>query len=72
MKIKDHKIEDIAFLESPNFNDRTDPNNISLIVIHSISLPSRNYNNDNVESFFLNNLDFIIVSISKVRLIVFF
>lgn len=57
MKIKDHKIEDIAFLESPNFNDRPDPNNISLIVIHSISLPSRNYNNDNVESFFLNNLD---------------
>ena len=57
MKIKDHKIEDIAFLESPNFNDRPDPNNISLIVIHSISLPSRNYNNDNVELFFLNNLD---------------
>ena len=57
MKIKDHKIENIAFLESPNFNDRPDPNNISLIVIHSISLPSRNYNNDNVESFFLNNLD---------------
>ena len=57
MKIKDHKIEDIAFLESPNFNDRPDPNNISLIVIHSISLPSRNYNNNNVESFFLNNLD---------------
>ena len=57
MKIKDHKIEDIAFLESPNFNDRPDPNNISLIVIHSISLPSRDYNNDNVESFFLNNLD---------------
>ena len=57
MKIKDHKIEDIAFLKSPNFNERPDPNNISLIVIHSISLPSRNYNNDNVESFFLNNLD---------------
>ena len=57
MKIKDHKIEDIAFLESPNFNDRPDPNNISLIVIHSISLPSKNYNNDHVESFFLNNLD---------------
>ena len=31
MKIKDHKIEDIAFLESPNFNDRPDPNNISLM-----------------------------------------
>jgi len=57
MKIKEHIIEDIPFLESPNFNDRPDPNNISLIVIHSISLPSRNYNNDNVESFFLNNLD---------------
>ena len=57
MKIKNHLIKDIAFLESPNFNDRPDPNNISLIVIHSISLPSKNYNNDHVESFFLNNLD---------------
>ena len=57
MKIKNHIIKDIAFLESPNFNDRPDPNNISLIVIHSISLPSKNYNNDHVESFFLNNLD---------------
>ena len=57
MKIKNHIIKDVTFLESPNFNNRPDPNNISLIVIHSISLPSKNYNNDHVESFFLNNLD---------------
>ena len=44
-------------LASPNFNSR--PTNISehIIVIHSISLPPRIYNNSYIEDFFLNQLD---------------
>ena len=57
MKIKDHKIEDKAFLESPNFNERPENTKISLIVIHSISLPPNVYGNNYVEDFFCNKLN---------------
>ena len=58
MKIKNHRLQDINFLESPNFNDRPVDEDISLLVIHSISLPPKKYNTDHVERFFLNELDF--------------
>ena len=58
MKIKNHKLQDISFLESPNFNDRPIDEDISLLVIHSISLPPKKYNTDHIETFFLNELDF--------------
>ena len=58
MKIKNHRLQDINFLESPNFNDRTVDEDISLLVIHSISLPPKKYNTDHIERFFLNELDF--------------
>ena len=58
MKIKNHKLQDISFLESPNFNDRPVDEDISLLVIHSISLPPKKYNTDHIERFFLNELDF--------------
>ena len=58
MKIKNHKLQDINFLESPNFNDRPVDEDISLLVIHSISLPPKKYNTDHIERFFLNELDF--------------
>ena len=58
MKIKNHRLQDINFLESPNFNDRPVDEDISLLVIHSISLPPKKYNTDHIEKFFLNELDF--------------
>jgi AmpD protein len=58
MKIRNHRLQDIKFLESPNFNDRPFDEDISLLVIHSISLPPKTYNTDHIERFFLNKLDF--------------
>jgi len=58
MKIKNHRLQDINFLESPNFNDRPVDEDISLLVIHSISLPPKKYNTEHIERFFLNELDF--------------
>ena len=58
MKIKNHRLQDISFLESPNFNDRPVDEDISLLVIHSISLPPKKYDTDHIERFFLNELDF--------------
>ena len=58
MKIKNHRLQDINFLESPNFNNRPVDEDISLLVIHSISLPPKKYNTDHIEKFFLNELDF--------------
>ena len=57
MQIKNHLIQDIKFLKSPNHNLRPDNSEISLIVIHSISLPPNKYGNDHIEQFFLNELD---------------
>jgi AmpD protein len=56
MDIEDHLLKDIKFLNSPNFNNRPEEKNISLIVIHSISLPPKEYGGNHVESFFLNKL----------------
>lgn len=58
MKIKNHRLQGIKFLESPNFNDRPMDTDISLLVIHSISLPPKEYNTTDIENFFLNKLDF--------------
>ena len=58
MKIKNHRLQDINFLESPNFNDRPLDEDISLLVIHSIRLPPKKYDTDHIERFFLNELDF--------------
>ena len=46
MEIKNHVIQGIKFIESPNQNERPNHPQISLIVIHSISLPPKKYNND--------------------------
>ena len=44
-------------IKSPNFSNRKNINDISLVVIHCISLPERDYNNNNVEDFFQNKLN---------------
>ena len=47
---------DATHLRSPNFNQR--PNGeVSLAVLHCISLPEGEYNNSNVEDFFQNKLE---------------
>ena len=55
MRIKNHLLEDITFLSSPNFNERPVKNNISLIVLHSISLPPTIFGNKYVEDFLQTN-----------------
>lgn len=42
---------------SPNFDARPDPQDISLLVIHNISLPPNEFGGDAVEAFFQNRLD---------------
>jgi N-acetyl-anhydromuramoyl-L-alanine amidase len=44
-------------LASPNFNQRPAGSSISLLVVHSISLPPAVYGGDAVERLFLNQLD---------------
>lgn len=58
MRINNHLIADIKFLESPNFNTRPKGTSINLLVIHSISLPPKVYGNNHIENFFLNKLDY--------------
>jgi len=44
--------------ESPNSDERPEPQEISLIVIHGISLPPAEFGGDYIEKFFTNTLDF--------------
>ena len=57
MEIENHIFKNIKFLNSPNFNKRPENSDISLIVIHSISLPPEVYGNNYVEDFFMNKLN---------------
>ena len=56
--IQHHLLEPCKFLASPNFNDRPNPADISLLVIHNISLPPGDFETHDVEDFFLNKLDY--------------
>ena len=56
MDIENHIFKDLKFLKSPNFNERPNNKEISLVIIHSISLPPKSYGNNYVEDFFLNKL----------------
>ena len=42
------------YIESPNHDDRPENTTIDSIIIHCISLPEREYDNDNVSLLFLN------------------
>ena len=57
MRIKNHQLSQAKKIPSPNFNDRPDDNDISLIVIHNISLPPAEFSKDFVSPFFCNQLD---------------
>ena len=48
---------DTLYIASPNCDDRPDPDDISLIVLHGISLPPGQFGGVFVEHFFTNRLD---------------
>ncbi len=59
MKInQQHIIEDINYIPSPNFNERPTNSDIDLIVLHSISLPPKQYHGNAISEYFCNQLDF--------------
>jgi len=49
-------LQNIVHKESPNCNERPDKSDISLLVIHSISLPPGEYGNCYIDDFFCNKL----------------
>ena len=56
MQVKDHRLTGVTQLDSPNFDER--PNGeISLVVIHGISLPPGVFGGDEVMQLFLNQID---------------
>ncbi len=56
MKIINHRLNDARQLNSPNCSDRED-NEISLLVIHNISLPPGQFGGPNIDELFCNKLD---------------
>ncbi|MDO9047980.1 MAG: 1,6-anhydro-N-acetylmuramyl-L-alanine amidase AmpD [Methylobacter sp.] len=57
MKINQHWLTGITRTPSPNFDERPDPADISLLVIHCISLPPGEFDNHYIDRLFCNQLD---------------
>jgi AmpD protein len=57
MKIKDSLLADTQYIASPNCNEYADKDDISLLVIHSISLPPGVFGGDEIVELFTNTLD---------------
>ena len=57
MNIKQHWLSTAQHISSPNFDDRTDSNDISLVVIHCISLPAGEFGNIYINELFCNCLN---------------
>lgn len=57
MKIVQHWLSDITRIPSGNFDDRSDPEDISLLVIHCISLPPGEFGKDYIDRLFCNQLN---------------
>ena len=57
MKVnKEYRLEGARVCDSPNFSERL-KKDISLLVIHNISLPPGEFGNDFIDHFFTNKLD---------------
>ena len=56
MRIIDHRLDSARQLDSPNCDARPDPDDISLLVIHCISLPPEQFDNDYIDQLFCNRL----------------
>ena len=57
MYINQHWLTDITRIPSPNCDERPDPADISLLVIHCISLPQGEFNNNYINQLFCNLLN---------------
>ncbi|WP_305909703.1 1,6-anhydro-N-acetylmuramyl-L-alanine amidase AmpD [Methylomarinum sp. Ch1-1] len=57
MNIHNHCISTAQQIASPNFDQRPDPEDISLLVIHCISLPPQQFGGDYIAQLFCNRLD---------------
>jgi len=56
VEIIDHKLTQARWLPSPNYNERPEET-ISMLVVHNISLPPRQFGGSFIEAFFCNELD---------------
>jgi len=56
LTISEHRLSEVPFMESPNQDARPDPKDISLIVIHAISLPPGEFGGPGVGQLFTNTL----------------
>ena len=57
MPIKQHWLTQATKIDSPNFDDRPIPDDISLLVIHCISLPPGEFGNSCIDQLFCNQLN---------------
>jgi AmpD protein len=57
MHIDQHWLSAARRVDSPNFDDRPDPNDMSLIVVHCISLPPSEFGNECIDQLFCNQLN---------------
>jgi AmpD protein len=57
MNMNQHWLTDITRSTTPNFDDRPDPEDVSLLVIHCISLPPGEFGNNYIDKLFNNQLD---------------
>ena len=55
MQIEQHVLQGICFLPSPHFNERPDEQDISLIVLHNISLPAGQFGLPYISDLFLGS-----------------
>lgn len=56
LQILDHRLDGVPFNESPNQDERPDPEDIALILIHAISLPPAVFGGPGVLQLFTNTL----------------
>lgn len=57
MHIKNHRLTSAQQITSPNCDQRSDPADISLIVIHCISLPEGQFDTPYIDQLFTNQLN---------------
>ena len=56
--LKTGLLSQITYLSSPNQDQRPEKEEVNLLVMHNISLPPGKYGGQDVQKFFLNQLDF--------------
>ena len=57
MEIRDHWLSTARRVPSPNCSERPQPGDISLLVIHNISLPPGQFGGPHIDELFCNQLD---------------